>query len=489
MSLVAAVLAFGALPFGVQSGDGLLKAEVDPDTASVTRLDWGGSSHVVDLHGRLGGGQLLARSVTRAAGGGAVIARLFCMPGTDLPCSHRQAWVNLSLTPEADCVRLEVAVEGVRVAGAVNFTAPAVLGLLFEDTTALQLWAPWNRGSDGGHDALSPSDGGFGWWTGSYAHGTPLGGHGDFVVAEHASVLAPEDGAALSLIGDMGNEPSPLSWFNTSQEGGLAHSYHQLRLHPGVVHRRVHYLVPHRASCWRVGLAWSVARWPSYWNPTFAGARSLDGLGSYSSYRGNITAPEWREMGYKTSWDLSGRFFPYMGQFLPPMPNSTATWANDKEGTQKPTQVSYALVNEYYRRTQAAGFNTLSYWNVFEYGQNIVHGSGPGTVPAAIDERHWLNASQYLEDNFRPALVTNFACAHGGPCRSSNFEPRLNQSMGSWQGSVVVDPTPGLGYYASLMSQLRRKLSRLGSFQGLVVDRSDWNQVRQPRGQPRLCHR
>jgi hypothetical protein len=79
----------------------------------------------------------------------------------------------------------------------------------------------------------------------------------------------------------------------------------------------------------------------SWWAPTFAGARAqVDGLGSYSSYEGNITAPQWAQMGYKTSWDLSGRFFPYMGQFLPKMGSSTSAWHNDKEGTQKPANVS-----------------------------------------------------------------------------------------------------------------------------------------------------
>ena len=55
----------------------------------------------------------------------------------------------------------------------------------------------------------------------------------------------------------------------------------------------------------------------------------------YSSYLGALDDPQWKEMAYQTNWDLSGRYFPYMGQFLPPMSSSTDEWLNDPEGTQK----------------------------------------------------------------------------------------------------------------------------------------------------------
>jgi hypothetical protein len=45
------------------------------------------------------------------------------------------------------------------------------------------------------------------------------------------------------------------------------------------------------------------------------------------------------------------------------------------------------------------------------------------------------------------------------------------------QRSVVVDPRAGLGYDTSLFSQIQRKINVLPAFEGLVVDRSDWNQV------------
>jgi hypothetical protein len=84
---------------------------------------------------------------------------------------------------------------------------------------------------------------------------------------------------------------------------------------------------------------------------------------------------------------------------------------------------------------------------------------------------------RYLADNFRPALVTNYACAHGSPCNSARFAVQNDSAQYSWQRSVVVDPRLGLGYHGSLIAQAKRKLAVLPAFQGLVVDRSDWNQM------------
>ena len=65
-------------------------------------------------------------------------------------------------------------------------------------------------------------------------------------------------------------------------------------------------------------------------------------------------------MGYGLDWDLSGRFFPYMGQFLPPVVGATE-WCNDRQGTQpKLCNISFANIDEYYGRVQAQGFGALS---------------------------------------------------------------------------------------------------------------------------------
>jgi hypothetical protein len=74
-------------------------------------------------------------------------------------------------------------------------------------------------------------------------------------------------------------------------------------------------LVGHEAD-WRASLAWSVAAWPSFWEPHNVEVFPTSaGTGSYSWWLGSLDqTPSYASMAYKCNWDLSGRFFPYMGQ-------------------------------------------------------------------------------------------------------------------------------------------------------------------------------
>ena len=397
--------------------------------------------------------------------------------------------MNYTLSSAATSVRLDVIVEGV---GPV-WTSPLTTSVTFLEAGGLKLWSPWDRGES--KDALAPSDGGFSWWNGLYALGAVISRQ-DFVVAEHVSILDPTKEVGLSFVGDPRDLPSPEAWMNLTGKGGaqctrplscrgpasFSFSYHMLRLQPGVVHRRGLDIIAHPDSSWRTGLRWSVGQYTPFWGPTFPQAQAVvDGLGSYSSYLGNLTQPKWKQMAYQTSWDLSGRFFPYMGMFLPPMPSKTATWLNDPEGSQTRANCSYSSIDKYYAATQEETFATLSYFNVFEYGINIL--SDPAALPSkpasglnGLNEANWQNATQYLRDNFPDAMVTEYACAYGSPCASRAWASHRGAQY-SWQKSVVVDPHVGLGYDVSLLSQVRRKLVQLPHFQGLVVDRSDWNQL------------
>eukprot|EP00041_Stephanoeca_diplocostata_P023244 m.566494 g.566494 ORF g.566494 m.566494 type:complete len:466 (+) comp22252_c0_seq8:963-2360(+) len=323
-----------------------------------------------------------------------------------------------------------------------------------------------------------------------YALGAAVSG-GDFLVAEHVTVLHPASNTSISLIADPNNEPVPEAWLNLTGTGGgkcttptacpgpagFAISKHMLRLSPSVTHTQSFDIVAHTAACFRPALKWSVDTYAKFWKPLHPGVRFVDGLGSYSSYLGNLTDPKWKEMGYQTSWDLSGRFFPYMGMFLPPVPTDDTQWLNDVEGTQKPANCSFRSIDTYYQMAQSESFSTLSYFNVFEYGINVQYSLEKGSASKSLNQLHWENASQYLQDNFQPALVTDYACAYHGPCAAGGWHRRNTSAQGSWQKSVVVDPWEGLGYDTSLLSQVQRKLDRLPHFQGLVVDRSDWNQL------------
>ena len=175
--------------------------------------------------GSIDKGLVLAASV-ETQNSSVVLSRLMCTPGMDLPCSNLQVWVNTTLTPTQDTIKLTLSVEGVNVDEkhpTPPWTIPIINTFVFEDAGGLKLWAPWDRAEK--YDPLLPSDGGLSWWTGTYSFGTALAGQ-DFVVAEHATVIDPQQNMAVSLIGDPSNPPIPQGFFNTSGKGGATSGTH-----------------------------------------------------------------------------------------------------------------------------------------------------------------------------------------------------------------------------------------------------------------------
>ncbi len=85
------------------------------------------------------------------------------------------------------------------------WTAPISTTLSFQNASQLQLWAPWDRDSAKSTntwvDPLLPSDGGLGWWTGSYYYGN-IDTQLDTIVAPMATVLHPAADAAVTLLLD-----------------------------------------------------------------------------------------------------------------------------------------------------------------------------------------------------------------------------------------------------------------------------------------------
>jgi hypothetical protein len=75
------------------------------------------------------------------------------------------------------------------------------------------------------------------------------------------------------------------------------------------------------------------------------------------------------------------------------------------------------------------------------YGLNIVYTNASGPLPPPgqpINEVHWENASQYMADNFRPALVTNYTCAYGDPCAATQFKPLRHGPGAQYSCTVPV---------------------------------------------------
>ena len=50
-------------------------------------------------------------------------------------------------------------------------------------------------------------------------------------------------------------------------------------------------------ACWRGALGWSAAKHAAFWEPVTPRIKEIEGLGSYSSYLGDLTDPKFKRMG------------------------------------------------------------------------------------------------------------------------------------------------------------------------------------------------
>jgi len=198
-----------------------------------------------------------------------------------------------------------------------------------------------------------------------------------------------------------------------------------------------------------------------------------------------------------------------MGQFLPPVAPGVA-WLNDPEGSQPRANVTFASIGAWYRQMADAGFVDLSYYNVNEYGINVIvpppqpprssSSSSTAAAPSAplptVDAAYiarlfarvaqgaagaaaasaapvtcatsWVNASACLDEAFPTAVLQRSWDERGRRVVSGAYV--------SWQNAVVVDPGEE-GYHAFMLEQLARHIVFEDAFGGMIVDRSDWMDV------------
>ena len=146
------------------------------------------------------------------------------------------------------------------------------------------------------------------------------------------------------------------------------------------------------------------------------------------------------------NWDLSGRFYHFMGMFAPPVA-ADGEWLNrwnpfGAGGGRLTYNVSYATQDALYAQAQALGFATLSYWNLFEFGMNVypVHKLLP--PPAKPKSDDFRNSTLYLANNFADAMVR----------ANWNYQDQRysGDNPGAWDGGVLMDP--GVDSYTNDMA-------------------------------------
>ena len=354
-------------------------------------------------------------------------------------------------------------------ASGVNWSTEIMTSLQFDNSNSMRVWLPWNKpNSSGWNDPLLLES----WSNCVYNTGALIDGSvGDTVVAEHSMFVLNKSKIGISLISDPSNYPHH-GKVTTTSLGKIIYQRSNALFRNNLTHSFVMHFSLHGPSI-RDSLSQSIGKYKDYWNPINSKEQSFtyDGMGSYTWVNNvpeNMTLLN--EMNYKVNWDLSGRFFPYMGMYLPPV-SSSDTWENDPEGTQNHINVTFEFIDKQYLKQKRIGAVPLSYFNIFEYGGNVTYDINQ-TKPTGHGD--WKNASDYLKGYLRDSLVTDYTCYAGGACKGGGI--RMHGAAHSWQGAVVVDPAID-SYNNFLMEQATRKLKHLKQFTGIVIDRSDWCQL------------
>ena len=207
-------------------------------------------------------------------------------------------------------------------------------------------------------------------------------------------------------------------------------------------------LVAHPAD-WRGGLDWMARRYPAFFDPPNPRAHEIAGLGAYSDFEGRLDAERLRKMGFRVNWKASYDF-PYMGMFLPPIPD-----AQPYRRLVKGNTTSIAQLRDYSARMREQGFEVLNYFNATEFGGNTPAGTNLDLSLAPADR--WKNVNNFLNLEIPDGVLHRW---DGGV-------------YGSWEGCIAMD-CAGPRYRRFLLDQARRHIDKLPASAGICIDRMDW---------------
>jgi hypothetical protein len=471
----------------VQSADGkTVSVQIDATTGSVIAIVSNNNTFAVQ-------GSHTLPSLSNASGWEVKVA---ATPSTGVVTVTQVLPKHVSITTvyEADPavpvgVSCMVTVSGL---ASVPYTTPISTEFLVEPdaaTTGLTWWAPWDRNSyhtgEVWTNPLSPSDGHTGFWDGMYNYGRVYQGGDDMVVAPLVAVLHPPSDTGWSFQMDP-TEPG-MAWAESIMEGinsttaaGFAWHRSNIKLAKDTPVTFTAHIVGH-AACWRPALQFHVEQYSRSWSSVATPAKmsAVDGMGSYGSYPipqlgqndSALNLPVIKKLHYKVNWDLSGRFYHYMGMYAPPIDGGAPLrwlnrWNPFGPNGRLTYNVSYTTgpdsVAELYQQVQAHGVATLSYMNVFEFGMNVRgHATGAAVASRPDDYR---NATLYAQNHLADSVLRSNWNAEDGT---------VAPNQGAWDGGVLMDPGRP-SYYAEMVTQTARRVKNIPNFQGMVVDRSDY---------------
>ena len=205
-------------------------------------------------------------------------------------------------------------------------------------------------------------------------------------------------------------------------------------------------LVAHDGD-WRPGLGWMVKRYPDYFNPANHMADEAAGGGAYSAFTGDLDANKFKKMAYRVNW-LASFDWPYLGMYLPPVPEGTewSSWYHKTTSTR--------IIDDYCRRMRADGFHVLCYFNVTEFGTSIKYPEPPFGV---INEAElWKDPNAFLYKKLASSILYG---EDGKP-------------IWTWFDEVAVDPGDS-AFQNYIVEQAARHVKEIPHCSGICIDRMD----------------
>jgi hypothetical protein len=215
-------------------------------------------------------------------------------------------------------------------------------------------------------------------------------------------------------------------------------------------------LVVHEAD-WRSGVGWMVGRYPEYFDPPNPHVQEMAGCGAYSSHARDFDVERLKRMAFRVNWKASFDF-PYMGMFVPPVPDETTEWTDFKKN-----RTSLRRMREDIRFYTTKGFHVLNYFNVTEFGNYIKY--PPPARKAGTDQDMWKDPNDFVYYVLGDAILK---------------DPKRDRPYFSWEGCIAMDPGEPK-YQAFLVEQAQRHIDAFPESSGICIDRMDWLRLFNPR--------
>jgi hypothetical protein len=294
-----------------------------------------------------------------------------------------------------------------------------------------------------------------------------------------ATVMEQKDDVGVSVVLSPQDILQDMT-LNTSTTGDVIFSRLFRRMSEGKPVRFSMDWVAHEAD-WRGGVRWISSRYPEYFNPPLAKADELGGTAAYSSWEGDLDVQKFKRMAFTVNWKVDFEH-PYQGMFLPPVPDDQE-WARPYQSPAEDTSefqlsatVSIRKMADYSRRMRAMGFAVLNYFNLAEFGRDIVYPFIPNRAASAAlpdsDPNLWSDSNDYLYVRLHDALLFHaekekpdfgkmeLASGDPGPIRDGNRDVILDCGQPSYQNY--------------LLEQAGRLIRKIPDSAGIAVDEGQY---------------